>query len=277
MKTSKTKSILLLAAFLFSGLMASAQNGIKFEKMSFAKAQEVAQKEGKIIFVDVQRGGGNKGEIFEKVEKEVFTIDSIADFFNNNCVNIIMDMSSEEGKAFAPNLNMLMYPAYVFYAAKGDPLQNTHVGAVSKDPGVLMQKARASAAVADVKSQNTRKVTFEKGSWAEVVKKAKKEGKLIFFDAQTEWCRPCRMMGRDVFNLDHIADFYNGNFVNVTLDMEKGEGPELRKKYGVRAYPTYLFIDPVTEKVVFEDGGYKEADVFLKVGKDALTKKGKKK
>ena len=32
----------------------------------------------------------------------------------------------------------------------------------------------------------------------------------------------------------------NTRFVNVKLDMEKGEGRELAKKYQVKVYPTFL-------------------------------------
>src|SRR5690606_36419274 len=134
--------------------------------------------------------------------------------------------------------------------------------AAVKEPAVLIEKARASAAVAEVKKTNTRSISFENASWAALLQQAKTTGKLIFLDAQTEWCRPCRMMERDVFTLDKVADFYNGNFINVSIDMEKGDGPALGKKYEIRAYPTYLFIDG-DGKLVHQDVGYKDAPVFL--------------
>lgn len=264
---------MLLAAILTGAAMTVAmptQAQVTFEDLTFEQAQKKAENEGKIIFVDVMRPGPTL-EANQRVEKEIFTLDSIRAFFRDNVVSIRMDMGSEAGKAFAPNLNMLMYPAYVFYDAKGAQLQYTNAHAVQNNPTLLMEKARASAAVADEKKANTRSITFENGSWESILQQAKAQGKLIFLDAQTEWCRPCRMMERDVFTLDRVADFYNDNFINVSMDMEKGDGPALAKKHGIRAYPTYLFIDG-DGNVVHRDEGYKQPDVFLEVGRAALAK-----
>lgn len=35
----------------------------------------------------------------------------------------------------------------------------------------------------------------------------------------------------------------NPKFICVKYDMEKGEGPELAKKFGVRAYPTFVILN----------------------------------
>ena len=57
------------------------------------------------------------------------------------------------------------------------------------------------------------------------------------------------MMAKDVFTRDSVADLFNQTFLNVKYDMEKGEGPALKDKYGVSAYPTYLFINADGEVV----------------------------
>ncbi len=44
-----------------------------------------------------------------------------------------------------------------------------------------------------------RSVEFEHSKWSKVLKKAKKENKLIFVDCYTSWCGPCKMMAKDVF------------------------------------------------------------------------------
>lgn len=258
----------LAALTLGAALDAEAQ--VHFENLSFEQAQAKAQRDGKIIFVDVVRSGPVE-ETNARVQNEIFTIDSIRSFFRDNCVSIRIDMSTEAGKAFAPNLHMLMYPAYVFYDAEGAQLQYTNAYAVQNNPSLLMEKARASAEIAEEKEHNTRSITFTKASWESILQQAKATGKLIFLDAQTEWCRPCRMMERDVFTLDRVADFYNDHFINVSMDMEQGDGPELAKKYGIQAYPTYLFIDG-DGNVLHRDDGFKQPDVFLKVGQAALSK-----
>jgi thioredoxin-related protein len=92
-------------------------------------------------------------------------------------------------------------------------------------------------------------IIFEKGSWADVQKKAKEENKYIFVDAYAEWCGPCKWMAKNVFTDAKVAAHFNSNFVNYKFDMEKGEGPEFAKKFVVSAYPTLLFFNPAGELV----------------------------
>jgi thiol-disulfide isomerase/thioredoxin len=80
-------------------------------------------------------------------------------------------------------------------------------------------------------------------TFASILAKAKTEKKLVFMDAYASWCGPCKLMEKNVFTDKNVADFYNKNFINVRIDMEKGEGKELAMKYGVRSYPTFLFLN----------------------------------
>lgn len=86
-------------------------------------------------------------------------------------------------------------------------------------------------------------IVFEKCSWAELKAKSKTAGKPIFVDCYTEWCGPCKMMANKVFKEAAVAEYFNANFVNYKLDMEKGEGPEINKLYNIRSFPTFLFLD----------------------------------
>ncbi|RQO74796.1 hypothetical protein DBR43_05275 [Pedobacter sp. KBW06] len=98
-----------------------------------------------------------------------------------------------------------------------------------------------------------REIVFKEADWKTQLANAKKENKLIFFDAYTSWCGPCKMMAKDVFTKDSVADLFNQTFINVKYDMEKGEGIALKDKFGVNAFPTYLFINgdgEVVHKIV---------------------------
>lgn len=87
-------------------------------------------------------------------------------------------------------------------------------------------------------------IRFTEGkTFAEALKAAKAEGRMLFVDCYTSWCGPCRMMSNDVFTQKTVGDYFNSNFVSLKIDMEKGEGPELRPRWNVRAYPTFLFFD----------------------------------
>lgn len=91
-------------------------------------------------------------------------------------------------------------------------------------------------------SQN-REITFDAGSFADLKAKAKKENKLIFIDAYTTWCGPCKWMAKNIFTNDTVADYFNDKFINAKIDMEKGEGIDIAKNYDVQCYPNYLFLD----------------------------------
>ncbi|UKJ07647.1 thioredoxin family protein [Solitalea lacus] len=104
--------------------------------------------------------------------------------------------------------------------------------------------ALISTAMLTAANAQNREINFKHDvPFKEVLAEAKKQNKLIFFDAYTSWCGPCKVMSNTVFKTDSVADFFNQTFVNLKVDMEKGEGPQLKDKFGVSAYPTLMFID----------------------------------
>lgn len=115
-----------------------------------------------------------------------------------------------------------------------------------------------------------RAIKFETGTWEEALAKARVENKLIFMDAYTSWCGPCKWMAKNIFTNDTVADFCNANFINCKIDMEKGEGPALSKKYQVQAYPNLLFINAQGE-LVHRSCGAMPAQPFVALAKDALV------
>ena len=71
---------------------------------------------------------------------------------------------------------------------------------------------------------------FRHISYAEGLKAAKAEGKLLFVDFYTEWCGPCKMMANNVFPQKDVGDYMNAKFVCLKIDAEKGEGVELAER-----------------------------------------------
>lgn len=114
-------------------------------------------------------------------------------------------------------------------------------------------------------------IRFFKGSFDEALALAKVEEKLVFMDAFTTWCGPCKRMAANVFPDEAVGEFYNANFINLKIDMEKGEGPGLAQRYGVRSYPTLLYIG-ADGKVVHNGSGARPPEAFIELGQDALKK-----
>lgn len=112
-------------------------------------------------------------------------------------------------------------------------------------------------------------IQFKNISFEEALKEAKASNKLIFMDAYAVWCGPCKYMTANVFTDEELGQFYNSKFINLKIDMEKGEGPALAAKYQVRAYPTLFFIDGngnVVKKVL----GAQSAQKMMEVGKEVV-------
>lgn len=112
-------------------------------------------------------------------------------------------------------------------------------------------------------------IRFFHGTFTELKAQATAAGKPVFIDAYTSWCGPCKWMSKTVFTQEEVGTFYNDKFICAKFDMEKGEGPELAKKYNVNAYPTLLYID-ATGALFHQALGAHEAKDFIELGRKAL-------
>lgn len=98
--------------------------------------------------------------------------------------------------------------------------------------------------IAAGQSRANKGIQFFEGTLKEAIAQAKKEGKFVFFDAYASWCGPCKTMEKEVFTDSAVAKYFNEKFVSIRIDMEKGEGPELAKKYpSINGYPSLLFLN----------------------------------
>lgn len=113
-------------------------------------------------------------------------------------------------------------------------------------------------------------ILFEKGTWKQVLAKAKQINKPIFVDVYTSWCGPCKTMSKEIFPLAEVGKVYNANYVCYQIDAEKGEGIAFTKKYEVKAYPTYLFITPNETLFSMAHGSMSEKK-FIDVSKIAMA------
>ncbi|WP_343671686.1 thioredoxin family protein [Chitinophaga sp.] len=110
-----------------------------------------------------------------------------------------------------------------------------------------------------------REIAFEHAPLSDLLARSAKEHKLIFVDCYTSWCGPCKEMSAHVFTQDTVADFFNSRLISLKLDMEKGEGPEVGKKYRVAAYPSYLLLNEKGELVYKFIGGMPAKEFLKKV------------
>ncbi len=98
---------------------------------------------------------------------------------------------------------------------------------------------------------------------------ANDQNKIIFMDAYATWCGPCKWMSKNVFTKEELGAYMSENFISVKVDMEKGDGPMLRKKYNVNAYPTLLFLD-AEGNLLHKAVGARDANDLMELGEVAM-------
>lgn len=130
------------------------------------------------------------------------------------------------------------------------------------------------AIISEMPANEKEGIKFVAENWAAAKAEAKKQNKLIFLDAYTTWCGPCRMLKSNTFPDRAAGEFFNKNFINVALDMEKGDGLAVAATYQVNAYPTLIITDADGNLITYTKG-YIDAKQLIDFGKHGLLK-GKK-
>lgn len=119
---------------------------------------------------------------------------------------------------------------------------------------------------------NAQATQFSEESLPKLLERSKKENKPIFYMIYAEWCPHCNKMKRDVFTNAEVANFMNKNFICAWQDIEKENGDAIKKKFEVKSYPTFIFLDK-DETVLYNLSGEFKADVLLQEAQNALNPK----
>lgn len=99
---------------------------------------------------------------------------------------------------------------------------------------------------------------------------AAKQKKLVMVDVYTDWCGWCKRLDKDVYTNQDVIGKVQKSFVALKVNPEKADKAFV-DKYGVRGYPTILFLD-AKGKEVHRIVGYKPAADFLKELDSAVSK-----
>lgn len=113
-------------------------------------------------------------------------------------------------------------------------------------------------------------IDFQASSWDEAVEMAQAEDKLIFIDAYTTWCAPCKVMDEYVFTHAMCGELYNNSFINLKIDMESSIGSLFGSRYSVTTYPTFLYLT-WDGTLVYKSVGYQGIEHLVQEGKIALS------
>jgi thioredoxin-related protein len=119
--------------------------------------------------------------------------------------------------------------------------------------------------------KESQEIDFTNGKWSEIAAKAKKVIN-IFLWMLIQLGAPCKLLKSKTFKEKEAAVYFNKNFINVTIDMESGEGIALAEKWKVTAYPTLLFFTP-QGKLVMTKIGFVNGKQLIEFGEQASKKK----
>lgn len=114
-------------------------------------------------------------------------------------------------------------------------------------------------------------INFMKQDWQAAIKAAKEKNKYIFMDAYTNWCSWCKVMDKQTFTDNAVAEFMNQNFIPLKMEMETGFGVTLAMKFKVTGYPTFLVFSP-DGKLVYKIVGFQKPGPFLAALKKSIVK-----
>jgi len=120
-----------------------------------------------------------------------------------------------------------------------------------------------------MKVLNESGMNFHQGTFSEALDKAKSSRSVIMINFYSSWCNVCRKMKTEVFRNPRVNNFYNKNFINMALNIDKEPGKSLAKKFDVEAYPTILFVDE-DSKTIRKVVGFRDVDSFLQLGQNIV-------
>jgi thioredoxin-related protein len=82
------------------------------------------------------------------------------------------------------------------------------------------------------------------------------------------------MLKLRTFSNKEAGQFFNANFINLSLDGEHGEGLKLFQAYKLNAFPTLIILDSDGTPLLGTEG-YMDAKTLIEFGKAGIEKKKK--
>lgn len=106
-------------------------------------------------------------------------------------------------------------------------------------------------------------------SMDDALAKQKKEPKPIFMDVYTDWCGPCKMLDKNTFSNQEVADYINKNYYPVKFNAEgnsainyKGKkytnpnfNPDRKGRNAVHEFTLFLKVRAYPSMMIFDSKG----------------------
>jgi len=132
----------------------------------------------------------------------------------------------------------------------------------------LITASSTSYVIAQEKTTVNTGIVFSSKEYKQVLAEAKAKHKKIFVDAYATWCAPCKQLQKTTFKDPKAAAYYNKNFINISVDVEKGNGIGLAEKWNIEGLPTLLILDG-NGKAIADHVGFVDGNGLLEFAKEA--------
>lgn len=105
----------------------------------------------------------------------------------------------------------------------------------------------------------------------QVMELAESQKKIIFILCHLDWNEPCKRLITNVIPDKELGDYFNKNFINIKVDLDKDDwGEYIKVKYNVHAYPALLWIDS-DGRLIYKNVGFVDASPLLSMGNKVLN------
>lgn len=153
--------------------------------------------------------------------------------------------------------------------------------------GAVVVVVGAAILIARDKFQHSAASSGEGPAWLtshpDALAQAKKDGKIILADfTGSDWCGFCQRLKRDVLDTADFKEWADKELVPLELDFPNGkqlpadlakQNQELKARFGVRGFPTIIFIG-ADEKEIGRVTGYRNKDDWMKQARAISAKTG---
>ncbi|MGB1508290.1 MAG: thioredoxin family protein [Crocinitomicaceae bacterium] len=132
-----TATILLTICFVYKAKSQDAH--INFVDIELDSAYKLAKAENKLVFVDCYTTWCGPCKY---MDANIFTKKEVAEYYNDNFINVKLDMEAGEGEIFAGWYEVRSYPTYIFLDLSGRRKQLVHRTVGSMDAERFIQFGR---------------------------------------------------------------------------------------------------------------------------------------
>lgn len=116
---------------------------------------------------------------------------------------------------------------------------------------------------------DAQKINFKEMSYAEVLSSLSDADGMACLYFHFQGCGACARMEKEVFTLDSVAEFFNAQFLNVSVDTRSPQGIKVNEHFGITMHPTFVFLDKngnIVHQTQFSD-----AKLFMAHARRALN------